>query len=376
MEKGNYIFTTAIVLFVFGMASCTYYTNPSDPEFVIPPPEPAYVGSESCGGCHEGIYETFRSSGHPYVHSKVEEGKAPEYPNTSIDFVPPYFTNGWQDVSYVIGGFAWKYHFTDNNGYIYTGDDAQYNFQTMESVPFHEDEAPGTKEFTCGKCHTTGWVSIENGASPKDDLPGMGGDYFAGGVQCEACHGMGSVHAFSQSPDDILVDPAASACGQCHSRNNGTLVSAKNGFIDHNAQYDELQSAAHQSLNCVACHDPHVSVQYGSGGVVKECTECHENIKNPTHNGADCITCHMPHATKSAVASIKYVGDIRTHIFKLNPAEDGEMFNEDGTIANASSGVTLDFACYQCHKDENGVGGTNSAKTLKQLSQKATGYHN
>jgi len=373
MKKVFNNFIIALVLLAFGSASCTYYTNPSDPGFVIPPPSPAFIGSEGCASCHSEVYETFRLSGHPYIHSKVEEAVAPEYPFTSIDFLPPHFANGWQDVTYVIGGFAWKYHFTDAEGYIYTGDDAQYNFQTMEAVPFHEDEAPGTKKFTCGQCHTTGWVSTDNGGTP--DLPGMDGEYFAGGVQCEACHGMGSVHAFTQSPDDIIVNSNATACAQCHSRNNGTLVSAKNGFVDHNAQFDELQSAGHSALACVACHDPHVSTQHGSDGIMRKCTECHENMNNPTHNGADCITCHMPNATKSAVASNIYVGDIRTHIFKLNPEADGEMFNEDGTIANASSGITLGFACYQCHKDENGVGGNNSTRTLERLSQRATGYH-
>jgi hypothetical protein len=110
-------------------------------------------------------------------------------------------------------------------------------------------------------------------------------------------------------------------------------------------------------------------------GIRTNCTDCHEGINNPTHNGADCITCHMPNATKSAVASNKYVGDVMTHIFKINAAEDGEMFNEDGTIANGETGITLAYACYQCHRDNDNIGGNNSRKTLKQLSDRATDYH-
>ena len=372
MKNGNCWLIIVIPLLLFGAASCTYYTNP---EPVIPPPAPAYVGSETCNSCHSDKYETFRNSGHPYVHSEVVDNQAPVYPFTTIDFLPPHFSNGWSDVSYVIGGFAWKYHVTDANGFIYTGDDAQYNFQDGSIVPFHEDEAPGTKQFTCGQCHTTGWESVDDGATPKDDLPGMGGDYFAAGVQCEACHGMGSVHVFTKSADDIINNNDAALCGQCHTRNDGNAVAAADGFIKHNAQFDELLSAGHKNLNCADCHDPHVSVQHGQGGIVVACTECHTDMKNPTHNGADCITCHMPHATYSAVATNKYVGDINTHIFKLNPNEDGEMFNEDGSLANGATGVTLDYACYLCHKDSDGVGGNNSTKTLKQLSDKATGYH-
>ena len=40
-----------------------------------------------------------------------------------------------------------------------------------------------------------------------------------------------------------------------------------------------------------------------------------------------------------------------------------------------SNGVTLDFVCYKCHQDGAGEGGSNSARTLEQLSTKATGIH-
>ena len=83
----------------------------------------------------------------------------------------------------------------------------------------------------------------------------------------------------------------------------------------------------------------------------------------------------MPYATKSGSEVNKYVADLRTHIFKINTASDGEMFNQDGTIANGSDGVTLGYVCYQCHKDSQGIGGEKSIKSLKTLSNKATGYH-
>ncbi len=33
-----------------------------------------------------------------------------------------------------------------------------------------------------------------------------------------------------------------------------------------------------------------------------------------------------------------------------------------------STGITLDWACYSCHKDGNNVGGTGSIKTLNELA--------
>lgn len=377
MKKGNNLLIVALAFLAFGSIRCTYYTNPGEPPIIIPPPEPGYVGSATCGACHIDIYNSFQNTGHPYILTKVTEGSAPQYPSTTLDYLPASFTGGWNDVSYVIGGFAWKYNLIDENGFIYTGDDAQYNFATGSSAPFHSDVAAGTKPFTCGECHTTGWESVADGALPQDGLVGMGGSFFAAGVQCEACHGMGSVHAASRSPEDIVINTDASACGQCHSRNDDGTVSAADGFILNYSQYDEMLSTAHKDLSCVACHDPHASVKHGSvGGIATTCTECHPNMKNPSHNGADCVTCHMPYASRSATNANKYVGDVMTHIFKINTAADGQMFNEEGTIANGSDGVTLGYACYQCHKDDDNIGGNNSRRTLQQLSNRATNYHN
>jgi hypothetical protein len=53
------------------------------------------------------------------------------------------------------------------------------------------------------------------------------------------------------------------------------------------------------------------------------------------------------------------------------------MFEEaDGLeIVDVGPGLTLDLACYGCHKDESGVGGNYSRKTLKQLADKAPYIH-
>lgn len=394
MKRGNWLSKFVIPLLIVGTASCTYYQN----DIYVPPvdtdPEPeelSYIGSEQCAVCHSDKYNTFKDSGHPHKLMKVENGEAPTYPFTTLDYLPPYFTNGWEDVSYVIGGFAWKYRFVDKNGYIYTGDDAQYNFLDDGSISgYHASEAPGTKMYDCGRCHTTGWKSVDEGGSAQDDLPGMGGEFFAGGIQCEQCHGMGSDHAKSMSPEDITLNRESTECGKCHYRNEDHTIAASGGFIKHHEQYDEMISAGHADVSCNDCHNPHVTVKDPQAevdqqpGIMKVCTECHgsggsatEITNNATHHGiATCITCHMPYATMSGASRNKYRGDVKTHIFKINPAADGEMFSEDGSLANGSSGVTLSYVCYQCHKDAEGIGGDKSKKTLEQLSAKANGYHN
>lgn len=137
-------------------------------------------------------------------------------------------------------------------------------------------------------------------------------------------------------------------------------------------------------IGCVSCHDPHASVKYDDkahgDGVTKDCVSCHSNYyskSNHVFGELTCITCHMPKASKSAIKEGDYMGDIKTHIFKINPAADGTMFNEEGNLANVEGkGVSLDYVCYQCHKDKNGKGGDASYKTMKGLSAKATNFHN
>ena len=223
-------------------------------------------------------------------------------------------------------------------------------------------------------------MSVDDGGNPQNDLDGMAGEFFAGGVHCEQCHGEGAIHAFTRSSDDIEVDRSSAFCGTCHYRNEDHTIAASGGFIKHHEQYDEMIAAGHASLSCNDCHDPHKTVKHGQmGGIIKNCTECHSEITNGTeHRGADCETCHLPYATKTAVMRTIYQGDIQTHIFKINTAADGEMFNEDGSKAIGTTGVTLDYVCYQCHRDPNGEGGDGgftSRKTLEQLSDYATGYH-
>ena len=70
---------------------------------------------------------------------------------------------------------------------------------------------------------------------------------------------------------------------------------------------------------------------------------------------------------------------MRTHIFKIHEGAEGQasMFETAGgtTYVKQGFGVTLDDACYSCHKDEAGVGGAFSTQTLAQLRAKAESIH-
>jgi hypothetical protein len=339
--------------------------------------DPMYIGAEACAECHQEISDTFNKSGHPYKLNKVVDGQPPEYPFTEVPSPPEGYT--WDDVSYVIGGYNWKARFIDQDGFIITGDaDAttQYNFYNPildmgdNWVPYHAGEE---KPYNCGTCHTTGYSPEGN----QDDLPGLIGTWSEGGIQCEECHGPGSLHAEKPMSYAVKVDRDGEACGDCHFRGVTEEVDASGGFIRHHEQYEELFQSKHITIDCVICHDPHTGViqlrnEDAPATTRTQCENCHfEQSENQAldFHPPECIDCHMPRVTKSALGDIEqYSGDIRTHLMAINPNQIGQ-FDEEGGVALSELG--LDFACRHCHRD----GGDASPKTDEELIGAANGYH-
>lgn len=359
-----------------------------DDDVIVPPPALAFVGSQTCAQCHQSTYDTFTKSGHPYKLTAVTGNQGPTFPWDSehaaggvvADDGPPLGTT-WNQFAYVIGGFGWKARFVDTTGFIYTGDQVQLNLTNGAWVAY-ESGIVKPYNYDCLKCHTTG-------ADPAGEWkPGVAGTFAFGGVQCEECHDQGSQHAFDPDRFDMKVDRSAEACGECHTRDPQRRIAAKGGFVQHHEQYDELVHSPHENLTCNQCHDAHASVVYDDvapGEGVKAaaaCISCHSGYDtNLTHMSVACVNCHMAKTGKSALAANAYTGDISSHVFAINPnpVPKDSMFTADGTFvrldANDRAATTLDFACYRCHKDPNGVGGTGSTKTLAELSAKAMTIH-
>jgi hypothetical protein len=342
-----------------------------------------YVGRETCAECHDQINEVFMKSGHPYKLNKIVDGQPPIYPFTEVLDVPVGYT--WDDISYVIGGYNWKARFIDKDGYIITGPEggepygAQYNFANPivgndpHWVPYHQGEQ---KAYTCGTCHTTGYEN--DSGLHQDGLPGLIGTWTEPGVQCEACHGPGSLHANNPRGVKPIVDRDSDMCGNCHYRGAPEAVDAKGGFIKHHEQYEELFQSKHLSLKCIDCHDPHAGViqlRKAEGQTTRTlCENCHH--KEAKYQASEimkemvaCIDCHMPRVTKSAVGNAAtHTGDIRTHLMAIDPTQ-ASQFTEDGKFT--LSQLALDFSCKNCHNED----GNAAVYTDRELMEKAYNYH-
>jgi hypothetical protein len=340
---------------------------------------PAFVGSEVCAECHQEIYDKFVLSGHNYKLNAVVDGRPPQYPFSRVLNPPAGYS--WNDISYVIGGYNWKARFIDHQGFIITGDEnatTQYNLPNEElglGNNWVAYNAGKEKTYDCGSCHTTGYSPIGH----QNDMPGMIGTWAADGIQCEECHGAGSIHVNNPITVKLRIERDLAACGSCHQRGGPEQIPAKSGFIEHHEQYDEIFASKHASLNCVLCHDPHTGVvQLRENDVATtrtSCEGCHfkqaqvENVALHDRWNVQCVDCHMPRLTKNAVGDpARFTGDIRTHLMAIDPYQIGQ-FTEDGKFA--LSQLSLDFACRNCHIQ----GGRGQIKTDDELREAARDYH-
>ncbi|MDP1623644.1 MAG: cytochrome c3 family protein [Bacteroidales bacterium] len=382
MKKNLFLLLCALpaILLIFGLPGCTK----DDGDDVIVPTVKAFAGTESCKSCHSGIHSSYMESGHPYKLQKVS-GAQPTIPFAPTILTPTGYT--WNDLSYIIGGYGWKARFIDKNGYVITQvAGSQFNPGNLTQTIYNSAIPNGTEKYTCGRCHTTGWKSIADGGTPQDGLPGMDGNFFAGGVQCEQCHGMGNIHAVTKKKSDITLDKTTEACSQCHQRrklNGDVKQQVSNGWEMHRSQVEQLLTNKHNlTLTCNSCHEVHSSTVKDDlakgNGISKTCVSCHNTINANVHNGATCIDCHMSKTVKNAISFNKYKGDAPNHNFKINTSATATYLTTDGsgTWANLDGkGTTLDFACYSCHQDTAGVGGIYSKKTMQELATKAITFH-
>lgn len=313
-----------------------------------------YVGSEACEACHQSTYDSFVLTGHPYKLNEASDAFTPGYyPFTSLPTTSPELDLTQADK--VIGGFWWKARFIDEDGFIMTGDQVQYNFASDGWVAYHSGE---TKPYDCGPCHMTAYKDVGN----QEGKPGLVGTWEFAGIQCEECHGPGSAHIADAFNVDMTVDRSSEQCGKCHIRGAVNKIPASGGFIKHHEQWNEMFTTKHQALDCVDCHDPHIGLHPNNPGrdaaIKVTCENCHLNetatfatttITEHVSNSVTCVDCHMPKAAKSAVAAGPYEGDVHSHLWRINTDSTAQMFTPDGSFANGY--LTLEFSCLRCHDD-------------------------
>ncbi len=358
-----------------------------------------YVGMDKCRICHENIYQTFIQTGmgQSFGHATKQKSAgdfSPEHAlvyDKNLDFYyKPYWSNDSlyimeyrlegrdtvhkriQRIDYIVGsGQHTNSHIFNTNGYFYQ---APITFYTQKK---QWDLAPGFEngansrfgrmiQLECMSCHN-GYPHFEDNSDNK---------YVSvkTGIDCERCHGPGSMHVelkmagkivdTSKGPDYSIVNPRRlstelqnNICQRCHLQGIAVLNDGKTFFDfrpgmklsevmnvfmpQYEGAQDKMIMASHVErmkksncyvssgkMSCITCHNPHISVKVTPRTqYINACKSCHGNNDNSgcTENEAvrmaknnDCVTCHMP---RNGSIDIPHVA-VTDHYIRKRPADD------------------------------------------------------
>ena len=353
-----------------------------------------YVGSAACEECHQDIYDRWQTT----LMANVVQDPA-EHPEAVVaDFDTPdsLVTFDLSEVAFTYGS-KWKQRYFTKRGDDYYAFPVQWDVRNAQWrpyhpgpggdwwVPFYPDDQMGRPNGPlCDGCHSVGYdVTTKTPAEWN--------------VGCERCHGPGSLHVESETPETIYNPDqpgdelrSSDECISCHSQGQPTTNPIGGTYYDWPVGYEagdrlsdywvldqpELGAAtfthwpegsAHKNrmqgndfvqsqmykrgVTCFACHDVHGTENdadlIAPGNEV--CTQCHgpQSQAGPqgtltyhTQHAADsegsqCVACHMPLIARTVGAEM-----VRSHTFRfITPT----MTDEYG-IPNP---------CTSCHTDRS-----------------------
>jgi DmsE family decaheme c-type cytochrome len=170
---------------------------------------------------------------------------------------------------------------------------------------------------------------------------------------CESCHGPGSVHSETVSPDDIvnpakaLIGESLQSCLKCHARQPTNVGQVHN-------------SHARNQVACVGCHSVHkpeaVATTNRNERINQQCYSCHLNQRasfkrphaHPIEQGAmSCVDCHNPHGSPLGVQA-RLVHANEPNCFRCHGDKRGPF-----TFEHAPMRVEGCGSCHQPHGSAN-----------------------
>ncbi len=275
------------------------------------------------------------------------------------------------DISYIIGsGQHTNSHMINVNGYIYQAPLTYYTQDKRWDFPPGFENGKNSRfsrkiGLECMSCHNSFPDFVQGSENKYSSIPN--------GINCERCHGPGSIHVQQKTageridtskyidfsivnPGKLSVDLQFDLCQRCHLQGN-TVLKDNKSFYDFKpgmklsdvmtvflSRYTDSETdfimASHadrlkmskcflesvpkgdqanvlrpykNSMTCVTCHNPHVSVKATGMEVFNgKCMNCHstnehqctesESERNLKNN--NCVSCHMP---KSGSVDIPHV---------------------------------------------------------------------
>ncbi len=332
-----------------------------------------YVGMNTCLSCHKNVHDTYKETGmgrsfdlarpwrsdakfdeHAVVYDKDLDYYYKPFFRDSILYVLEYRLEGkdtvhkrLERIDYIIGsGHHTNSHMIHRNGYLFQ---APITYYTQEGkwdlAPGYENGA--SSRFNriiateCLTCHNHFPKHVNESENKYLDMPR--------GIECERCHGPGSIHA-KEKLKGIIIDTSKYAdysitnprhlprdlqmdiCQRCHLQGVAVLNEGKS-FFDFRpgmrlsdimqvylprfsnsherfimaSQADRLRLSPcylkSDELSCISCHNPHHSVKSKENNRYNEtCLSCHPSSKKNFCSAPaaerkaekdNCVKCHM-----------------------------------------------------------------------------------
>jgi hypothetical protein len=387
MRRLTFLF---LVICGFGLLLTANYIEAQDDE------PPQYVGSRACLGCHSDVGQVHITSRHALAlqdASDEKEGlladfdqgadiRAVQFPG---DEEPRPFTP--DDVAFAVGsGRYTQLYLTavegeDATEYLVLPARWDTVAQTWQPYRLAENWPDPAYNWTqnCAGCHVTG-MNVEDGS------------WREAGVQCEACHGPGSVHirmissvgrdadaeGLRQIRASIVLSPDSQICSQCHSRGTAPSghpypVASENGeplldefalvapddpahwWVSGHASQHHMQS----NEWLLSGHSSALEDLKGSDAAEDQCLSCHSTDYRWAAEWQDAVSSGERAGDAPDVVTLdtaQYgVTCVSCHTVHLPTTAEGELAT--GTDPSLLLAKDPYAVCITCHQDTEMDGG-------------------
>jgi predicted CXXCH cytochrome family protein len=424
MSKGRF---SAVVALLFMLLVWTAHVSTQTPAPASPPAAAApaqngpvmgaaFVGAETCGGCHREVFDTWKSGRHskmlqPATRSTVlgdfdvaritlhDRPYSLRLDDKNQYFITESYLTGREQehrIEYTLGSRRIQHYITtDAQGRMVilppTWDVTRRQwFDNMEIVRPDQDEKTLVQQWNknCFGCHVS---QQDNNYKPAEQTYATKWVDF--GTSCERCHGPGSLHveAYSRTKDPALVtartivrptklDPQTSSmiCAQCHTFRDIVApgFTAGSNYADYFLPFLEYAPQKEDDPAYWADGRPRrfsndamglwQSECFLRGGAT--CTTCHRdphlpdvdrNAQLAASNNTLCVRCHqeigakLTSHTRHAPTSAGS-SCVECHMPKTVVALKATMRDHTMSLPTPENTVAFKIpnACTECHADK------------------------
>lgn len=314
-----------------------------------------YLGINTCKSCHFDIYNTFINTGMGQSFAKASKKKSignfdkkhKIFDSYSNFFYEPFWSGEElflkefrlknrdtihkriEKISYIIGsGQHTNSHILSNNNYLFQAPFTYYKQKELLDLPPGFEKGNNTRfsrviALECLSCHN---------AYPKI-VPGSLNKYISipEGIDCERCHGPGSIHVQKVQSGDLtdtsayidysIVNPKklpynlqVEICQRCHLQGNTVLKEGKTFFdFKPGKMLSEYQNVFLPEFSNSG--SDFIMASHADRFKQSKCFINSKNIDPKIYknsklkeqlNSFSCISCHNPHVSVKETSAIKF----------------------------------------------------------------------